>query len=105
MPRLADWVGKLLASGLRFDAQTLSQADAMTRQLGALTWAWMVVLLPLGAVGIALALSAALASGGWNFTWKPLAPNFGKLNPLKPVWAAWWVASTWVTSPRPARWR
>ncbi len=81
-PKLIDWVGALLASGLRFDLQALVQADAMTRQLGALTWAWMAVLLPLGAIGALLALGAATASGGWNFTLKPLAPNFGKLNPL-----------------------
>ena len=82
LPRLADWAGRLLASGLRFDLQALSQADAMTRHLGALTWAWLAVLLPIGAVGALMALGAALASGGWNFTFKPLAPNFGKLNPL-----------------------
>ena len=82
LPRLVDWSGKLLTSGLRFDLQALSQVDAMTRHLGALAWAWMLVLLPLGGVGIALALGAALASGGWNFTFQPLAPNFGKLNPL-----------------------
>ncbi len=85
MPRLVDWSGKLLASGLRFDVQTLSQADAMTRQLGALTWAWMAMLLPLGAAGMTLALAAALASGGWNFTFEPLAPKLSKLNPLAGV--------------------
>jgi flagellar biosynthetic protein FlhB len=82
LPRLADWAGRLLARGLRFDAQTLAASDAMTHQLGSLTWAWMAVLLPLGAIGILLAVGAALASGGWNFTWQPLLPNFGKLNPL-----------------------
>ena len=68
LPRLADWAGRLLARGLRFDAQTLAASDAMTHQLGSLTWAWMAVLLPLGAIGILLAVGAALASGGWNFT-------------------------------------
>jgi flagellar biosynthesis protein FlhB len=82
LPQLADWSARLLVSGLRFDLQALSQADAMTRHLGMLTWAWMAMLLPLGALGILLAVGAALASGGWNFTWQPLAPNFGKLNPL-----------------------
>jgi flagellar biosynthesis protein FlhB len=82
LPQLADWAARLLVSGLRFDLQALSQADAMTRHLGMLTWAWMAVLLPLGALGILLVVGAALASGGWNFTFQPLAPNFGKLNPL-----------------------
>jgi len=82
LPRLTDWVARLLATGLRFDLQALSQTDAMTRQLGALTWAWMAVLVPLGAVATSFAVGGALASGGWNFTLKPLAPNFGKLNPL-----------------------
>ena len=82
MPRLGDWLSRLLATGLRFDLQRLSQPDAMTSQLAALGWAWLMVLLPLGAIGIALALGASLASGGWNFTWKPLAPKFSKLNPL-----------------------
>jgi flagellar biosynthetic protein FlhB len=43
------------------------------------------VLLPLGGVGLALALGASLASGGWNFTLQPLAPNFGKLDPIAGV--------------------
>lgn len=82
LPRLADSAARLLAGGLRFDLQALSQADAMTRHLGALTWAWLAVLLPIGVVGIGLAVASALASGGWNLTFKPLAPNFGKLDPL-----------------------
>jgi flagellar biosynthetic protein FlhB len=82
MPRLGDWLSRLLATGLRFDLQGLSQPDAMTRQLATLGWAWLAVLLPLGGIGIALALGASLASGGWNFTLKPLAPDFGKLDPL-----------------------
>jgi len=82
MPRLADWLGRLLSTGLRFDAQLLAEPDAMVRRLSELTWAWLVVLLPLGALGLALAAGASVASGGWNFTFKPMAPNFGKLNPL-----------------------
>ena len=79
---LGDWLARLLVTGLRFDASFLARDDAMTSRLGELTWAWMMVLLPLGGASLALALGASLASGGWNFTLKPLLPNFGKLNPL-----------------------
>ena len=82
LPTLGDWLSRLMVTGLRFDAQLLSQPDAMTQRLGELGWAWLMVLLPLGAVGLLLALGASLACGGWNFTLKPLMPNFGKLNPL-----------------------
>jgi len=68
--RLGDWLSGLLTVGLSFDVQLLSQPDAMTRRLAELCVKWL------------LALAASLASGGWNFTWKPLAPNFGKLDPL-----------------------
>ena len=82
MPRLGDWLSRLLRAGLQFDAQLLASPGVLTERLGQLGWAWMMVLLPLGAISITLALAAALASGGWNFSFKPLAPNFGKLNPL-----------------------
>ena len=82
MPRLGDWLWRLLRAGLQFDAATLASTGLLTERLAQLSWAWMMVLLPLGAISLTLALGAALASGGWNFTWQPLAPNFGKLNPL-----------------------
>jgi flagellar biosynthetic protein FlhB len=82
MPRLGDWLQRLLTTGLRFDVQMLATSEAMTTRLGELTWAWLAVLLPLGGIAVALAVGASVASGGWNFTFKPLAPNFGKLNPL-----------------------
>ena len=82
MPRLGDWLARLLATGLQFDAALLAQPGVLTQRLASVSWAWLAVLLPLGAASLALALGASLASGGWNFTLKPLLPNFGKLNPL-----------------------
>ena len=66
VPMLGDWLHRLLVTGLRFDARLLARDDAMTNRLAELTWAWMMVLLPLGAASLALALGASLASGGWN---------------------------------------
>jgi len=82
LPRLGAWLQAILANGLRFDAQMLAQPGMLTQRLAELTWAWLAVLLPLGAASIALAMGASLASGGWNFTLKPLLPNFGKLDPI-----------------------
>lgn len=82
LPRLGDWLQRILATGLRFDVQMLAEPGAMTQRLAELAWAWLLVLLPLGGVGLLLTLGGTVASGGWNFTLKPLAPNFGKLNPI-----------------------
>jgi flagellar biosynthesis protein FlhB len=82
LPRLGDRLLLILSGGLRFDAAQLARDDVLTQRLAELTWAWLQVLLPLGAVSLALAVGAGVAVGGWNFTLKPLAPRFGKLNPI-----------------------
>ena len=82
LPRLGDWLARILATGLLFDAQLLAEPGVLTQRLATLSWAWLAVLLPLGAASLLLALGASLASGGWNFTLQPLLPNFGKLDPL-----------------------
>ena len=82
LPRLGDWLARILATGLLFDAQMLAQPGVLTQRLATLSWAWLAVLLPLGGASLLLALGASLASGGWNFTLQPLLPNFGKLDPL-----------------------
>ena len=81
-PAVAGWLKQLLASGLQFDARTLAEPDAMTARLAALGLKMMWLVLPLGGAMLAVALAASVVSGGWNWTTKPMAPNFGKLNPL-----------------------
>lgn len=81
-PALGNWLRTLVATALRFDAKQLAQPDVLTQRLAESTVAWLMVLLPLGAIALALAVGAALASGGWNFTLKALEPRFSKLDPL-----------------------
>lgn len=81
-PELAAWLTRLLTAGLRFDARTLAAADAMSTRLGELALQMTLLVLFLGGVMLAVAVAAGVASGGWNWTLKPLAPNFGKLNPI-----------------------
>jgi flagellar biosynthetic protein FlhB len=81
-PELSDWMTRLLATGLRFDVAQLSHPDAMLERLLALAMQMSAVLAPLFATMVAVALASGLLSGGWNFTFKPLIPDFTKLNPL-----------------------
>jgi flagellar biosynthesis protein FlhB len=84
-PALADWMQAILKLGLRFDAQLLQRPDVLTARLGELTLSWLLVVGIIGAVGTVLALGAGLAAGGWNFTMKPMAPKFSKLDPLSGI--------------------
>jgi len=54
----------------------------MTLQLAQWAQVLLWVVLPVGALMSAVGLAASVGLGGWNWTLKPLMPNFGKLNPL-----------------------
>jgi hypothetical protein len=81
-PLLVDTLKRLLATGLRFDAQSLQPADAMMQQLMHQGLQMLLLVLPMGGAVLVAALAAGLLSGGWNFTLKPLMPKFSKLNPI-----------------------
>ena len=81
-PTLAAWLKNLLATGLQFDARLLAAPGAMGERLADLALRMVWVVLPLGGTMLAVAVAAGVASGGWNWTFKPMAPNFGKLNPM-----------------------
>ena len=81
-PELAGWLKQVLAVGLRFDARLLADPDAMSARLAELGGQMMLIVLGLGGVMFAVALAASVASGGWNWTFKPMVPKFSKLNPL-----------------------
>ena len=81
-PELSDWMTRLLATGLRFDAAHVSDPGAMVERLLALSLQMFAVLAPLFATMVVVALASGLLSGGWNFTFKPLLPDFTKLDPL-----------------------
>ena len=83
---LAPWAmqgaNRLLADGLRFDAAAVRAPDAMLEVRVSQAGRLLMVVVPLGIVMIALAIAAAVLSGGWNWSFKPLMPAFNKLNPL-----------------------
>jgi flagellar biosynthetic protein FlhB len=81
-PTAARALQDVLAAALRFDAGALATPAAMGERMAALATLFLAFVAPLGALMMVVALAGALAGGGWVWTFKPLAPNFGKLNPL-----------------------
>ncbi len=81
-PLLVDWSREILLEGLRFDGAAMRNPGFMGERLQEMTIRWLWVVLPAGFAMMAAGVGASLAIGGWNWTWKPLMPNFGKLNPL-----------------------
>ena len=81
-PWAADWLKQALMQGLHFDRAALQNPGMMGERLLEMTVRSLWVVVPFGAAMMAAALAGSLAIGGWNWTWKPLAPDFGKLNPI-----------------------
>ena len=81
-PQFSGAVGQLLSTGLRFDAAFVAQPTAMLERLAELGGQMLLLLAPLFAAVLAVALATGVLAGGWNFTLKPLAPDFSKIDPL-----------------------
>ncbi len=76
------WLRDHLKSGLRFDVATVATPAAMLDRLSALVLPALTIGVGLAVVTATVSVAAAVLSGGWVFTLKPVTPNFGKLNPL-----------------------
>lgn len=81
-PRLTDWMRRLLENGLRFDHKAVDNTGTMLERLASSGIDMLVVVLPMGASVAVVAAASAVLSGGWNWTTKPLHPNFSKFNPI-----------------------
>ena len=81
-PWARGWLEQMLMQGLRFDSAAVQRPGSMGERLQELTISMLWVVLPFGGVMMASAVAGCLAMGGWNWTLKPLAPNFGKLDPF-----------------------
>lgn len=79
---LAESSGRLLASGLNFDARALAAPGAMVDHLAAQGLQMLWVLVPVFGVMVLAAVAAGVLSGGWNFTMKAMAPSWDKISPL-----------------------
>ena len=81
-PQVTAMLKDMLAAALQWPAASVGNPGFMLDRLRDLTWTLLWVVLPVGLLMSLVALASSMALGGWNWTWKPLAPNFGKLNPI-----------------------
>jgi flagellar biosynthesis protein FlhB len=82
LPTVSAWLQQALANSLRLRPGAAADPALMAQRLGEWAQVLLMVALPAGALMAGVAVAASLGLGGWNWTCKPLLPNFGKLNPL-----------------------
>lgn len=73
---------ELMTQGLRFDHTSVTGEASMGLRLMSFTGAAVIAAIPILALLLLAGVAAPLALGGWNFSWKPLMPDFAKLNPV-----------------------
>ena len=81
-PEFIGFNRELLAEGLRFTVADVIEPTRMLERMAALGWKFVLVVVPIGFLMLAAGVLAALLLGGWNWTWKPMAPKFEKLDPI-----------------------
>jgi flagellar biosynthetic protein FlhB len=73
---------QVLHSGLSLDREQIYNPNALMERIGADIVGMLLACLPLAGTVMLVMLAAPLLIGGWNFTARAFAPNFGKLDPV-----------------------
>ncbi len=81
-PHAAAWLKDELARSLRFDAAHALAADAMSEHLLAWTKILLWGVIPFSVVLSAIGVVSMIAIGGWTWTFQPLMPKLGVLDPI-----------------------
>jgi flagellar biosynthetic protein FlhB len=81
-PLLFEQLRLSLGRQLVFDASTVGQTGSMLVRLAQATTVGLAGCVTFAAIIIAAAIAAAVASGGWVNSLKPLMPDFSRLSPL-----------------------
>jgi len=76
---------QVMVDNLHFDRVTLGDLNQMIAHLGAAGMAGLLAVIPVLAATAVAAVLASIALSGWLFSFEPLMPNFGKLNPMNGI--------------------
>ncbi len=82
-PHLMARYSLFLRNALQFDHQHVLESSALPARLGTLVFDAGAIVLPLIALIAAAGAMASIGLGGWIFTFKPVMPDFTKLDPIK----------------------
>jgi flagellar biosynthetic protein FlhB len=72
----------VMRQSLRFEPATAFDTSRMLSRFANVIWESLLAFLPLLLLFGVAALAAPLLTGGWTFSTKVLAPNFGRMSPL-----------------------
>jgi flagellar biosynthetic protein FlhB len=81
-PVLFDQLKHSMGSQLKFDANSLLHTASMLTRLGDATAIGVAACVAFAVIILTAAIVAAVASGGWVQSLKPLMPDFSRINPL-----------------------
>jgi flagellar biosynthetic protein FlhB len=81
-PYFTTWLKQMLIESMSFDHLASTDPAAMTQHLAQAAAKLLWVVVPLGLLISLVAVAGALLIGGWNWTLKPMVPNFSKFNPI-----------------------
>lgn len=80
---LAEGLSHILQTSLSLDRAQVMDSGFMTRQLSSVMVHALLILTPYFLLLVVAAILAPMALGGWSFSTKSLAFNWGKLDPIK----------------------
>lgn len=81
-PILFDHLKRSMGQQLSFDASTVMRPGSMLQRLGDASTIGLAGCVVFAGIVMTAAILAAVASGGWVNSLKPLMPDFSRLNPL-----------------------
>lgn len=81
-PQMFDQLLRAMEQQLRFDATTVQATGSMLTRLQGMSVVGLVASAVFSIVISAAALLSAIGAGGWVFSFKPVTPQFNRLNPI-----------------------
>ncbi len=81
-PTWVKHLSSMMAEGFRFDSKALQSPNLLAPIFAGQLMEAFVLMIPLFAVTLVVAVVSSGITGGFNFTWNGVMPKFSKFNPL-----------------------